>query len=121
MANRFLYKVSKPQQYFSALASVIVVAVACYFLSAYIGYRTVALILMVTVSLTAMFFDIFPVLAAAVLSALIWDFFFIPPHFTLTVGSGEDTLMLVMYFVIALVNAALTFKIRQIEKETSKR
>jgi two-component system sensor histidine kinase KdpD len=51
------------------------------------------------------------------LSALIWDFFFIPPRFTFSVGSADDTLMLAMYFVIASVNAVLTFKIRQVEKE----
>jgi two-component system, OmpR family, sensor histidine kinase KdpD len=72
--------------------------------------------LFVTVSIIAMFLDIFPVLLSALLSALIWDFFFIPPHFTLHTGSTEDTIMLLMYFVIASVNAVLTFKIRQIAK-----
>ena len=68
-----------------------------------------------------MFFDIVPVLVSAILSALIWDFFFIPPRFTLTVADGEDSLLLLMYFVIALVNASLTFKIRQIEKKASEK
>ena len=84
-------------------------------LSHFIGYRVVAFVLLVTVSLLAMFLDIFPVLLAALLSALIWDFFFIPPRFTFNVGSAEDALMLAMYFVIALVNAVLTYKIRQLE------
>ena len=73
--------------------------------------------LLVTVSILAMFLDIVPVLAAALLSALIWDFFFIPPRFTLTVGTAEDRLLLLMYFIIALINAVLTNKIRQMEKE----
>ena len=73
--------------------------------------------LLVTVSLLAMFLDIVPVLLAAILSAVIWDFFFIPPRFTLTVGTPEDRLLLLMYFIIALINAVLTSKIRQIEKE----
>jgi two-component system sensor histidine kinase KdpD len=76
----------------------------------------VALILLVTVSLIAVTFDILPVLTAALLSALIWNFFFIPPRFTFHVGSTDDTILFVMYFVIALVNAVLTYKIRQIEK-----
>lgn len=63
-----------------------------------------------------MFFDILPVLLAALLSALLWDFFFIPPRFTLQVGSTEDTILLLMYFVIALLNGVLTYKIRQFEK-----
>jgi two-component system sensor histidine kinase KdpD len=61
------------------------------------------------------------VLTSAILSALIWDFFFIPPRFTFTVSAGEDSLLLLMYFVIALVNASLTFKIRQIEKKASEK
>lgn len=73
--------------------------------------------LLVTVSILAMFLDIVPVLTAATLSALIWDFLFIPPRFTITVGTPEDRLLLLMYFIVALINAVLTNKIRQMEKE----
>ncbi len=73
--------------------------------------------LLVTVSMLAMFLDILPVLMAAILSAVIWDFLFIPPRFTLTVGTAEDRLLLLMYFVVAMINAVLTNKIRQMEKE----
>lgn len=72
--------------------------------------------LLVAVSIMAMFLDIVPVLLAAVLSALFWNFLFIPPRFTLSVGTAEDRMMLLMYFIIALINAVLTFKIRQMEK-----
>ncbi len=94
-------------------------AVALIGLSAYgiVGYRVVAFMLLVTVSILAMFQDIVPVLVAALLSALIWDFFFIPPRFTLTVGTTEDQLLLLMYFIVAMINAVLTNKIRQMEKE----
>lgn len=72
---------------------------------------------MVVVSLLAMVFDILPVLLAALLSALIWNFFFIPPVFTFHINDTEDLLMFLMYFVIAMVNATLTFKIREQEKK----
>jgi len=72
--------------------------------------------LLVTVSLLAMFLDIIPVLVSAILSALIWDFFFIPPRFTFAVGTAEDRLLFLMYFIVALINATLTSKIRQMEK-----
>jgi two-component system sensor histidine kinase KdpD len=81
-----------------------------------VGYRVVALILLVTVSLIAISFDILPVLVSAALSAFIWDFFFISPRFTLHVASTEDTILLIMYFIIAMINAVLTYKIRQVEK-----
>ena len=116
MAGLFINKISKPGQYlFSALA-VSVISVICYVLSTYLGYHVVGFILLLTVSLIAMVFDILPVLFTALLTALIWDFFFIPPHFTFSVGSAEDRVLLVMYFVVVMINAVLTYKIRQVEK-----
>ena len=69
------------------------------------------------VSVLAMLFDILPVLVTALLSALSWNFFFIPPTFDFYIGRTEDAMMFLMYFVIALINAVLTFKIREAEKK----
>lgn len=99
------------------MAIIIVIAAICFAFSDFMGYRVAALALLVTVSLLAMIFDVLPVLFSAVLSAFIWDFFFIPPRFTIHVDTTEDTILLVMYFIIAMVNAVLTYKIRQIEKQ----
>jgi len=92
-----------------------VVSLACYIFQDLIGYRVVALVLLATVSLVAMSFSIWPVLLSALVTALIYDFFFLPPKFTLHISSTEDALVLAMYFVIALINGALTHKIRQLE------
>lgn len=77
--------------------------------------------LLMTVSVLAMLFDIAPVLVAAVLSAVVWNFFFIPPIFTFHIGTTEDNMMFVLYFVIAMVNAVLTFKIKKAEKKVRDR
>jgi two-component system sensor histidine kinase KdpD len=97
---------------------VLLTSITCFFCSKFIGYETVALVLLVTVSIIAMLFDILPVLCAAVLSALIWNFFFIPPILTFHIDSAQDLLMFLMYFFIALVNAVLTFKIREEKKKS---
>lgn len=113
----FINKISKPSQTLISTIAVCIVSALCYVMSGYhLDYKVVAFILLLTVSIAAVLFDIIPVFAAAILSALIWDYFFIPPHFTLQVGSTEDSILLLMYFVIASVNAVLTYKIRQIEK-----
>ena len=112
----FINRISKSNQFVISILLICVVSAVCYTLSAIIGYRVVALILLLTVSILAITLDILPVLAAAVLSALTWDFFFIPPHFTFRVSSTEDLILLLMYFIIASVNAVLTYKIRQIEQ-----
>ncbi|MDB5199794.1 MAG: histidine kinase [Chitinophagaceae bacterium] len=112
----FINKVSKATQVLISCSLVCFISALCYSMSKYLDYKIVAFILLLTVSIVAVLFDIIPVFITAILSALIWDYFFIPPHFTLQVGSTEDSILLLMYFVIALVNAALTYKIRQIEK-----
>jgi two-component system sensor histidine kinase KdpD len=111
-----LYRTSTVNQYVISLALVSIVSILCYWLSEYIGYRVVALILLVTVSFVAMLFDILPVLLTAVISALVWDFFFIPPKFTFTIDNTEDLLMFLMYFVIALLNAVFSYKARKMQK-----
>jgi two-component system, OmpR family, sensor histidine kinase KdpD len=105
------------KQYVLSVGAVLFVALLGLLLLNLIGYQVVALMLLVTVSVLAMFLDIMPVLLSALLSAIIWDFFFIPPRFTLTVGTPEDRILLLMYFIIAMINAVLTYKIRQIENE----
>lgn len=109
-------KTSQLKQYLIVIALITSVSILCYSLSNIIGYRVTAFVLLVTISIIATIFDIFPVLLAAVFSALVWDFFFIPPRFTFHVDSTEDVIMLLMYFVIASVSSVLTFKIRQISK-----
>ena len=116
MGELFINKFSKGKQYFYSIILVCLVSGICYVFTEFIGYKVVALILLVTVSLIAMSFDILPVLITALISALIWDYFFIPPHFTFQVDSTEDGILLLMYFVIASINSVLTYKIRRIEK-----
>jgi two-component system sensor histidine kinase KdpD len=70
-----------------------------------------------TVSVTAMLFDIIPVLFTAFLSGLILNYFFIQPLFTLHITNTEDILLFFMYVVIALVSAVLTYKIREAENK----
>lgn len=118
MNTFIIHRVSKTQQYVYSIATVIILSAICYGLSGFIGYRVAAFILLLSVSLLAITFDILPVLVSATLSAFIWDFFFIPPRFTIHVEATEDKILLVMYFVIALINGVLTYKIRQVEKIT---
>ena len=116
MINPLINTLSKGKQYLFSLLSVILVSGICFALSGFIGYWVVAFILLLTVSLLAVLFDILPVLLSAALSAFIWDFFFIPQRFTIHVDTTQDTILLIMYFVIALINGVLTYKIRQVEK-----
>lgn len=109
-------KTSKTKQYFFVSVLVLLVSALCFLFSDILGYRVTAFVLLVTVSIIAMLFDIVPVMLSAMLSALIWNYFFIPPRFTFHIHLTEDVIMFLMYFLIASVNAVLTYKIRQITK-----
>jgi two-component system sensor histidine kinase KdpD len=121
LADLLLYTVPRRNQYLISIGLILLVSVSCYFLTGIIGYKVVAFLLLVSLSFLALFFDILPILLSAALSALIWNFFFIPPKFTFHVHTGEDLFLFIMYFIIAMVHAVLTFKIRQIQKEAGKK
>lgn len=110
-------KLSQATQLLWSISLFLLITISCFIFSEIITYKIVALLLLMTVSIVAMLFDILPVLVTAILSAFVWNFFFIPPIFTFHIGGTEDFLMFLLYFFIAFVNAVLSFKIRNEEKK----
>jgi len=108
---------SSINQYLAATVSIVFTAVICFLLKGIIGYQVVSFALLFVVSILAFFFGTGPILAAATLSSLIWDYFFIPPPYTLHVEKPEDMLMLSMFFIIALLSGVLTSRVRHQEQK----
>lgn len=111
-----LTKLKKQNQYLLSILIVGVLSAVCYFLRDIIDYRIVALLLFLAVSILAILFDVFPVIIAAVLSALILNIFFIEPTFHYKIDNAENTLLFIIYLLIALLNAVFTNRIRKQEK-----
>ena len=105
------------RQYLIISLFVITSSVFCLLIKDYIGYQVVSFVLLFLVSILAIFYGTGPILLAATLSALIWDYFFIPPQFTMHINKPVDVLMLVMFFIIALLNGILTSRVRYQEKK----
>ncbi|MCU0461004.1 MAG: ATP-binding protein [Bacteroidales bacterium] len=80
------------------------------------GYHIVSFVLLFVVSVMAAFLGIGPILLASSVSALVWNYFFIPPHFTFHISGTEDKLMFGSFFFIALINGVLTNRVRRQEK-----
>jgi two-component system sensor histidine kinase KdpD len=108
-------------QYLICISVVGGVTLAGQLLMPLIGYMAVALLLLLAVSVMAMVLPVWPVMAAAALSAVVWNFFFIPPTFTFHINSTQDVLMFAMYFSIAMLNAVLTSRIRRAEQQARQR
>jgi len=121
--DRFKEKVSFPSftsnlsQYLSTALFVFFAAMAFYLVKDLVGYQVISFGLLFLVSILALFYGTGPILLAATLSALIWDYFFIPPQFTLHIQQPVDVLMLIMFFIIALLNGILTSRVRNQEKK----
>lgn len=103
-------------QFTTALGMVVLAAMGCWLAQGIISYRITSLVLLMAVSVLAMVFRMGPVTTAAAVSALIWNYFFIPPTFTFHIGGTEDALMFLLYFVVATVNAVLGISIREAER-----
>jgi two-component system sensor histidine kinase KdpD len=77
-----------------------------------IGYRSVSILYLLSVIGVAFFANRMSVLVSAGLSALLWDYFFIPPRFTFSISKLEDVLMFFLFFVTAAALAFLMSRIR---------
>ncbi len=90
-------------------------------LSAFTGYWSLALFYLLAIVLLGSRLGRGPLLLAATLSALLWDFLFIPPIYTFYVGRLEDGIMLGLFFVVALVTGQLTSRLRTGERRERER
>ena len=108
---------SRSRQYLTVSLIVALTSMLSYLVRDIVGYQVVSVILLFMVSLLALFYGTGPVLFAATASALIWDYFFIPPQFTFLIQKPLDILLLVMFFIVALVNGTLTSRVRRQEKK----
>ena len=84
--------------------------------SAVAGYWSLALFYLLTILLLGLRFSRGPLILAAALSAVLWDFLFIPPLYTFYIAKFEDGFMLVLFFVVALVTGQLTSHLRTDER-----
>lgn len=82
----------------------------------FIGYRAVGFIFLLAVIVVGLFGSIGAVIFAALVSTLVWNYFFIPPKFTFAITNTEDFLMCIAFFAVALITGFLTNRLRFHEK-----
>ncbi|MDQ2767479.1 MAG: DUF4118 domain-containing protein, partial [Gemmatimonadota bacterium] len=87
----------------------------------YTGYWAIALFYLLAVVIAGVRLRRWPTLFLAALSAMLWDFIFIPPRFTFYINTLHDSLMFVSYFVIAIVIGHLASQLRERERSERRR
>lgn len=104
--------------YLTVLFWITLITAANHIIEPYAGYRAIGFIYLLLVTILSLIYSFGPVFVAALLSAPIWNYFFIPPKGTFHIHAPEDVMMVVAYFVVASVNGFLTLKIRQYSQKT---
>ena len=108
-------------QYGAALGGVIAITLLNLVLSRFIGAHSVGLVFLVGIVGMALRLGRGPVYLAATLSALIWNYFFLPPKFTFYIQNFDDLMMFGMYFVVAVAMGRLISRIRAKERMDRRR
>lgn len=101
--------------YYNTIWFMTAVTLLCRALLEPVGYRALGSIFLLAILSVAGFAGGGPTLFAAVFSAVVWNFFFIPPAWTFMISSTEDFMMVVSFFVAALVGGLLTARVRRQE------
>lgn len=109
-----------PKEYGIVLGIITLVTILCFIVENITGYSSVALIYLLAVVLSGIFLSRWPVLLLGTLSALTWNFLFIPPRFTFYIFKTYDFMMFAMYFVIAIVMGQITTRLRERERAERK-
>jgi two-component system sensor histidine kinase KdpD len=99
-------------QYLFAAGAVGITGLLNFGLMELAGPRAPGLVFLLAVVLVALFVGRGPVLLAGALSALGWNFFFLPPRLTFIIARAEDGILFLTYFIVAIVLGQLVARIR---------
>ena len=101
-------------QYTLAIVLPLIMVGLCWRIQAFTGYMFVGMAFLLAVVIAAVRLRRGPVMVMATLSVLLWDYFFIPPSFTLRIEKVDDMLVCLMVYVIALCVLAALLRHREV-------
>ena len=112
--NNRIRKVMAPawRQFLLATGVVCAVSVLGLVLWPWVDYRTLALIYLVAQVLLALVVGRGATLLAAALSAIVWEYIFVPPLYSFDLLNLNDALTVVTYCVVAWIMAELMARLR---------
>jgi two-component system sensor histidine kinase KdpD len=117
------YTLQSPLWQYGASLGVVALctAINAYFDRITVEPHALALVYLFGVVLLAFFVGRGPTFLTATASALLWDYFFLPPRGTFRLSHFTDVMMFIMYFVVALVLGQLVSRIRWQERAERRR
>jgi two-component system sensor histidine kinase KdpD len=107
--------------YLKSILMIILVSLLGGFLQHAIALTNLAMLYILVVVITAVRWGKGPSLVASVLSVLVFDFFFVPPQFSLTVAHTQYLITFATLFIVGLVISALTLRAKERAQAAKKR
>lgn len=120
--SQFRFEISgTPQAWLAAGGITAVLTLVFLIFSRTIGYAAIAPLYLLWVVIAGVKFPRSIVLTVAAVCALLWNYLFIPPQYTLDIRNFHDVTMFLMFFVVALAIGQLTAKLKATETAEQKR
>lgn len=92
-----------------------------FLLDTYFVHADLGMIFLTAVLGTGVFFGLTPALVAATLAFLAYNFLFLPPRYSLAIGSPTDLLTLFVFWAVALATGGLAGRVRDQASRASAR
>lgn len=104
-------------QFSWGLVIVFTLATACWGVLPFTGPYFPAIIFLMAIAIVGAHWHRGPVILMAAVSALVWNFIFIPPRFTLHIADPQNGVTFALFFVIAVSMGHLTHRLHAREQE----
>lgn len=95
-----------------SLAAVAAALATGLFLRQFLAVTDISLVFLTAVLISAVAYGLWPSLFACFVSVLAYNFFFLPPLYTLTIAAPENVVALLVFAVVAVIASNLTARVR---------
>lgn len=112
---------AEPRQWWIAFGLAVGLGALSYPVREVIGHWTVALLFLSLTTVGGFLLRRGPVFLLALLSALGWNFFFVPPQFTFHIDSPQDVLLFVVLLLVAVLMGQLTARLQRLNEAERRR
>jgi two-component system sensor histidine kinase KdpD len=99
--------------FLGAIGILLVALVAAWLLQRYVAASSIGMVFLTAVLATAIAYGLWPSLFAALLSALAYNFLFLPPLYSFDVAAPENIVALLFFSAVAIVAANLAARARE--------
>ena len=104
-----------------ALASVAAAGGVAYLVDRYVQSANLAMVFLLSVLVSGLAFGLWPAVTAAAAAALAYNFFFLEPRLSLSIGHPADVLTFAVFFAVAMTTGWLIGRIRDQSRAVSRR